>query len=224
MKDKMHNQNYEIIYFMCYIGMLFLAWTLYTFFVSPNLNMQHSPLYSYDVFKLLIWVLPIFAYLKYEKVNVLTYLKLKGQTNNAIKWTILVSLIFIVYQLLGRLAISQEIRFNLFFGLDKWIKVVLLAGFTEELLFRGFLLQKIAKYIHFEFANIITAIFFLLIHIPGLFVTHQFPTGIVLKISLFSFLFIFSIIEGYILKKSGSLWACIVIHSINNFMDCSLGG
>lgn len=221
LKGKLKNEK---VFLIGYIGLFFLVWTLYAFFVSPTLKAQHSPLYLYDVFKLLIWVLPAFVYLKLEKIDTLAYLKLKGRTNNAIKWTILISLAFVVYQLLGRLVISQEITFNPFFSLEKWIKGVILGGFTEEILFRGFFLQKIAKYIKFKFANIITAIIFLLIHFPGYFAMHQIPSGIFPKVALFSFLFLFSIVEGYVLRKSGSLWTCIVIHSITNFTSFSLDG
>jgi len=98
-----------------------------------------------------------------------------------------------------------------------------LVGFTEEILFRGFFLQRIASYTKFEFANIITAILFLLIHFPGWIALNALPTGVFLKIALFSFILIFSIVQGYVFKKTESLWVCIVIHSINNFVSYSLG-
>lgn len=217
LKDK----NAKIL--LCYMGIFFLTWTVYAFFIAPSLKQQHSLLYSLDVFKLLIWVLPVFIYLKHIKEDAFIYLKLKGQTCDVIKWTVFVSLILIIYQFVGRLITFQAINFNLLFDLDKWIKGVILVGFTEEILFRGFFLGEIAKYVTFGYANIITSILFLLVHFPGWIAVNHFPPGIFLKICLFAFIFIFSIIEGYVLKKTGSIWSCIAIHSINNFVSFSLG-
>jgi len=221
--EKRKDNNKNIILLVCYIGVFFLLWTLHAFYISPPLKAQHSLLYTCDIFKLLIWVLPVFVYLKYGKVDTLAYLKLKGSTNNAIKWTMLISLILIGYQFAGRIILEQGIKFNPFFDLNTWIKGVLLVGITEEITFRGFFLQEIAKHMNFKSANIITSILFLLIHFPGFFATHQFPPGIFLKIGLFLFIFIFGVIEGYVLKKTNSLWACIIIHSINDFVAFSLG-
>lgn len=209
------------IYLICYIGLFFLLWTLYVSIVLPVV--KNSPFYFYDIFKLLIWTLPVFMFLKYEKVDALSYLKLKSNGKKCIKWATLISLAFIGYQIIGCLVVSQEVKFNPFFDVDKWIKGVILVGFIEEILFRGFFLQRIASYTRFGFANIITSILFLLIHFPGWFALNEFPPGTFLKIALFAFVFIFSIVQGYVLKKTESLWVCIVIHSINNFMSYSLG-
>jgi hypothetical protein len=146
-----------------------------------------------------------------------------GNSKNGIRWAVISSLIFIAYQFIGKIVISEPIKFDIFFDTDKWVKGVILVGFTEEILFRGFFLQGIASYTRFGFANIITAILFLLIHFPGWLALNALPTGIFLKIALFSFIFIFSIVQGYVFKKTESLWVCIVIHSINNFMSYSLG-
>ena len=124
---------------------------------------------------MLIWTLPVFVFLKYEKTDALSYLKLKINGKNCIKWVALISLAFVCYQIIGYLVVLQEIKFNPFFDLDKWIKGVILVGFTEEILFRGFFLQRIASYTRFEFANVITAILFLLIHFPGWFALNEFP-------------------------------------------------
>lgn len=210
-------------YLIGYVGIFFSLWTLYVFKISPFLKMQYPEFYLYNVFKLLIWTLPVFAYLRYENKDTLTYLKLRAVTKAGVKWAFFISLAFIAYQFIGKILILQPIKFNIFFDADKWIKGVILVGFTEEILFRGFFLQKIATYTKFGFANIITSLLFLLIHFPGWLALNALPAGIFLKIALFAFIFIFSIVQGYVLKKTESLWVCIVIHSINNFMSYSLG-
>ena len=193
------------------------------FFYSAFIKTQYPDFYKYDVCKLLIWTLPVFAYLRYENVDIITYLKLRRVTKEGVKWAVLISLAFIAYQLIGKIVISQELKFNVFFDTDKWIKGVILVGFTEEILFRGFFLQKIAAYTKFGVANSITSVLFLLIHFPGWIALDTLPAGNFLKIALFVFIVAFSLVEGYVFKKTGSLWVCIAIHSINNFMSHALG-
>lgn len=217
------DKRMSLAHLICYIGIFFLLWTIYVSEISPFLKTQYPNFYLYDVFKLLIWTIPVFAYLRYENTDALTYLKLRSIKKADVKWAILISLAFIAYQFVGTIVISKPIKFNMFFDATNWIKGVILVGFTEEILFRGFFLQKIVSYTRFGFANIITAILFLLIHFPGWLVLNALPAGIFLKIALFAFIFIFSIVEGYVLKKTGSLWICILIHSINNFVSYSLG-
>ena len=212
-----------LVYLIGYVGIFFLLWTLSAFKVLPFLKIRYPEFYLFDVFKLLIWTLPVFAYLKYENADALTYLKLRTVTKTGAKWAILISLVFIAYQFIGKMVISEPIKFNIFFDANKWIKGVLLVGFTEEILFRGFFLQKILIYTKFRSANLITSLLFLLIHFPGWMALNALPEGAFLKIALFAFVFIFSIVQGYVLKKTESLWVCIAIHSINNFMSYSLG-
>jgi len=117
---------------------------------------------------------------------------------------------------------SGEFNFNPFFGLESWIGGVLLIGFTEEIVFRGFLLQKFEEIMDSKYANLLTAVLFLLIHFPkwymqgNLFVA-EFMVNSVL------FMLLFSVLMAVLLKKTNSLWTCILIHSANNFAMFALG-
>lgn len=206
-----------------YIVVFFSLWTFYNFEVASVFKMQYPGLYRYDVVKLLLWTLPVFVYLKYENRAAFTALRLRSITGAGVKWAVCVSLFFVAYQFIGTIVIGEELRFNLDFAANKWIKGVILVGFTEEILFRGFLLQKIAAYINFGLANLITSLLFLFIHFPGWLALNMLPATLFLKIALFAFIFIFSMMQGYVLKKTDSLWVCIVIHSINNLAANALG-
>jgi uncharacterized protein len=76
------------------------------------------------------------------------------------------------------MVLSDSIKFNIYFEASKWIKGVTLVGFTEEILFRGFFLKKIASFLKFGFANTFTAVLFLLIHFPGWMASNALPTGV----------------------------------------------
>lgn len=72
----------------------------------------------------------------------------------------------------------------------------------EEIIFRGVILSSVEKYVGFNGANVIQAILFALIHD---------------NLSLFPFFFVFALITGYWVKKSGGLLTGIFFHGIHNF-------
>lgn len=72
----------------------------------------------------------------------------------------------------------------------------------EEIIFRGVILGAVEKYIGFKGANVFQAILFALVHED---------------LALFPFFFVFAIITGYWVKKSGGLLTGIFFHGINNF-------
>jgi uncharacterized protein len=216
------DRKMPIVHLVVFTVLFFLAWTCYVWQVSPVLKTSCPALYIFDVFKLLIWTVPVFAYLKYENLAALSWLRLESVTRTGIKWAVIVSLVVIASQLAGKM-VAGPLKFNLYFAMDKWIKGVILVGFTEEILFRGFLLQKIAGYLSFSWANLVTSLLFLLIHFPGWLSQNSLPPGPVEKMGMFAFIFIFSIIQGRVYQKTGSLWTCIIIHSINNCASYALG-
>ncbi|WP_248484459.1 CPBP family intramembrane glutamic endopeptidase [Tepidibacter aestuarii] len=109
---------------------------------------------------------------------------------------------------------------NLSFGLDRWLGGIILVGFTEEIVFRGFLFQKLMEFTSFWKANLITSLLFLIIHFPKWYAHGLFESvGIIGRII---FIFMFSIIQGKIFNKTNSLWTCIIVHSLNNFIGFTL--
>ena len=72
----------------------------------------------------------------------------------------------------------------------------------EEIIFRGVILSAVEKYVGFVGANITQAILFALVHD---------------NLQLFPFFFIFAIITGYWVRKSGGLLTGIFFHGIHNF-------
>ena len=82
-----------------------------------------------------------------------------------------------------------------------FLLVVIIVPIYEEIVFRGIILSSTEKYIGFNSANAIQAMFFALVH-DSLF--------------LFPFYFLFGLICGMMAKKSGGLLGNIILHSINN--------
>lgn len=72
----------------------------------------------------------------------------------------------------------------------------------EEIVFRGVILSSVEKYVGFKGANTIQAILFGLVHDD---------------LALFPFFFVFALITGYWVKKTGGLLTGIFFHGIHNF-------
>lgn len=214
-------QKQGFISLVVYFVSFFLIWSLYVFFAQKYLGENYPFLFSIlklGVIKLLIWTIPVILYLKYhDNVRPLSYLKLQNNIQGGLFYVLSVTFFYFLINLSQQYIILKRIEFHSILSIDIWINVIILAGFTEEILFRGFLLQKLSNLISFWKANIISAFLFLLIHFPAWIYHENFSF---INIDMIG-IYILGLILGYVFKKSNSLVACILIHSINNFLSVS---
>lgn len=165
------------------------------------------------VIKIIFWVLLSFIYFKtVYKENIFKKLEFK---NN--KKGILYALIFGLFLLTLNLVynyISQGTLFDFNVSLRGFISAVAFAPIIEETVFRGLILNKLKLSIPFFWANLLTAVLFVLIHFPGWLI---WGDGISLETSL-SILLV-SFIWGYMYKKSNSFLSTILGHAFNNLIS-----
>ncbi|WP_027339239.1 CPBP family intramembrane glutamic endopeptidase [Halonatronum saccharophilum] len=202
-----------------YIIVFFITWSIYEIGVATYIQANY-PEYvhtlSKAIIKVLVWILPVFLYLKlYDKVRPLSYLRLKENVKEGLMGAISLSLFFLFYTLL-RINILGTLMVDFNLGIHGWLNVVLLAGFTEEIVFRGFLLRKLWEMISFKRAMIISSFLFLVIHFPIWYVRGMGGIADFLFASLY--LFVIGLLQAYVYKKTDSLWACIISHSLHNFI------
>ena len=207
--------------FRFHIIMFFLLWTVYEIFISPYIKGQNTIVFNFfnPTIKLFIWTLPVFIILQMKGKEAFSYLKLNNDFRNSIRFSVIAGIFIISYNLLTEYLFFGKFSINPFFDIDKWVNGVILVGFTEEILFRGYFLQQIGCYFTFWTANFITSVLFLLIHFPIWYVhATTIVSGYGEWVGLITFIFGFSMAQGYLFKKSNSLWPCILMHAINNFM------
>jgi uncharacterized protein len=204
-----------------YVTTFFGVWIFYVFLIYPSVSALGTNTLQFALLnltaKLLIWVLPVFLYLcLVDKTDPLTYLKFRSNWKKAAIFTLLgTTFYFLVYLLQYGPPAWQSKNVS-------WhsiLNVSFSVGFIEEILFRGFILQKLAEKINFWTANLLTALLFLLIHIPGWFwlgsLAKMFGVGM-LSIALFGF------VMGVLLRFSRSIWPAIITHSLNDFFSVLL--
>lgn len=117
---------------------------------------------------------------------------------------------------LGYRHLLQGRPINLHLGFGTWLNMVMLAGFIEEIPLRGVVFQKLNESLNFWSAGSISSFVFVCLH---------FPYWISIGVPLSSFLiaslsiFVLALFLCFVLKRSGSLWADIVIHGLNNLLS-----
>lgn len=200
MKNK--KEHLSKIWFSVYLVFFFLTWSLKELFIVSEFD------YLRPFLKILIWIIPVFFFLKIiDRKNPWVYLKLNKRIGRRDwKFIGLAILFFIIYDV-GYFFYYKQIDFH--WSLSFFINAVLLAGVTEEVVFRGFFLQKFSSFLKFWPANALTALLFALIHLP-----YWFAVGKIVVVPYY--VFTFGLAMGYLMRKSKSLWPCIIVHSLHN--------
>jgi uncharacterized protein len=88
-----------------------------------------------------------------------------------------------------------------------WVQIVLLAPIVEELFFRGLLFGVLALNESPRATILFSSLLFMLAHHP------YYNSAATLLL-----IFLMGIVLGVLRKQTGSLWPCIALHSINNFL------
>jgi membrane protease YdiL (CAAX protease family) len=97
---------------------------------------------------------------------------------------------------------------------------VFFSPITEEILFRGFVLQQLTDRLSFWKANIIQAFLFTAMHWPNWIWVNGFQAWIIVtSVSIF----ILALFLGWLLRRTNSIWPPIVVHIINNFLSLFAG-
>jgi membrane protease YdiL (CAAX protease family) len=205
-------KNRNLFYLTLYVILFLAGVTLWYFSLNPFIksNFENDKILFELLWvsgKTLIWIIPVFVYLKYvDSINSLEFLKLKCNIKNGVKWGILLGFAFILIELAKYYLTGKTINF--FMDVYYWIGGILV-GFFEEIPFRGFLQQKIESLTNFWAANIITNIIFMLHHFPKWIYTRY---ELILMNSIF--VVFLGLVFGFVFKKTKSLWSVVIFHSL----------
>ncbi len=204
-----------------YLLAFYAAWSCYMLLVTPR--MGHGPLYLLleNMAKLAIWTVPVLLLIRYvDKKDPLAFLKLRQNVRRGVLYGLLFGSLVAAYLIAQRLVTGFH-GFDLGFAWSQWIGGVVLIGFTEEVVFRGFILSRLLSVARFSWANLATSLLFVLVHFPRWIRDGQLASASIIGAMLY--ILAFSYLQGYVLKKSGSLWSCFLVHSIGNMTSFALG-
>lgn len=204
-----------------YILMFFTVWTVYELNLLAGIYSNNAVLYNIvrNSIKYIVWTVPVFILLRYVyNSDPVSYLKLDNNLAKGVIWGIAIGFLIVLYHVI-RNYIMGDGSFNFNIDMYTWIHRIILIGITEEIVFRGFILQKLQEKLEFMYANIISSVLFLLIHFPGWYIRGILSYE---KMTYFlayaAFVLGFGLLQGYVLKRTKSLWACMIIHTLNNLI------
>ncbi len=201
--------------FLAYLLLFFSLWTGWVLWVYPLMQALGTMTLAYALLnitlRLLVWVLPVFLYLRcIERVQPFEYLKLTQHWRRGILVGLALSLVNFFGMLLrfGPPHLSTE-----YITWNSILSTSILIGFIEEIPFRGFILQKLQETQPFWRANLLSSLLFLGIHLPGWIALHQLTLSGAITI------FLIGVILAAAFHYSQSLWSSIIAHSLNDFLS-----
>ena len=213
-----------------YLAVFFVVWFLRAtvfFHVDEAIGSPSWRNVYSNAVKFAIWVIPVFVILLFvDKVPPLRYLKL----TTPISWkgaliALLVMSLFLAAVILGESLLQGKAVGTLVGSPSyRWFGVfagVFSSPMWEEILFRGFVLNRLNERFAFWQSNMISAFLFMLAHAPY-WVSHGGLSQTVMKDLLN--VFVLGALFGWFMKKSDSLWPPVIAHIANNFVSGLIHG
>ncbi|MCH5349031.1 MAG: CPBP family intramembrane metalloprotease [Oscillospiraceae bacterium] len=197
-----------------YVIIFYSIWTIWEVIIKPFINNTIpneyiSQFIKSGIIKNLVWTLPAILLVNHFKDDV--YIGLKDMFTAKVQWLKYISIfiIFTVYLLAGTFLTNGKISISETFKPSSLI-TVLFVGITEEMVFRGWLLNCMVSEKKKWLPIIINSLMFLLIHFPvwiyeGHFIENFQNLG-------FLSIIILSIIFGWTFIKSKNILIPIMLH------------
>ncbi|HEY3135876.1 MAG TPA: CPBP family intramembrane glutamic endopeptidase [Blastocatellia bacterium] len=210
--------------FVIYVAAFLLVWSLRaTVFIHIDESIKSDVarnLYSNAV-KFTLWVLPALIILAVLRAKPFAYTKL---TTRPDKRGLLISSVLLVIwfslTVVGESVISgRNIGAMLSQRSSQWLGIVAgvsLSSISEEILFRGFFLNRLNETLSFWKSNFVAAALFMLAHVPYWISKGGFSGRVIrdlVNVVLLGCVF------GWVMKKTNSLWPAIGAHIANNFLS-----
>lgn len=211
---KSENKISDIKPITLYLFIFYLVWTFKELWLAKYIHLfgDTTTAFLNALIKISIWIVPAWLYIKYYlKTNPIGYLKININVKKGLFFGVVLSLLLGLYFSFETYMFNNQ-TFNLTLSFDNYLNAILLVGITEEIVFRGLILQEISKRLSFWNANLITSFLFLAIHYPIWIYNGDF-------FNLWSQIYVFflGLIFGFVFKKTGSLWLVVILHSFHNF-------
>jgi len=206
-----------------YMIALMVAWTLFDILVMPYIHSGPAGFAIAFILELLIWTLPAWRLMHVYDDEL--YIPLKQAftfTKDAAQWTMLLTAVVVMVNLLIRALQVEIMEINLALEGMTLLESVLLIGFTEEFVFRGWILNAYARRVGPWRASFIAEAILIVMHIPAWIADGIFETPAIFSEILT--VFCLGVLYGISFKKSHCLWTSMIVHMLFNFMQAVLFG
>ena len=200
--------------YISWIGAWFLEKILEQY--TSWMNTSQSGFFYWLFMKIIIWVLPAFLIIKHSGEDLYDIFGIK-RLRSILIWGGGVGLILVILTIISKLAADQP--FASFELSWTFLGGVIVSPIVEEITFRGAILGGLKKQYSFIYANLLTSIFFLGIHLPGWYFQNVLIENLTAPIGGAISIFILGFVFGYVVHKSKSVSAGILTHFLNNLSN-----
>ena len=207
-----------------YTVLFYAIWTVYGFVFAGMIDHALNDnvmimLIRSGVIKNIVWTLPAIVLIVWFEDDMFANTKEMCRFGKKDLIGIPVMLCLEAYVFLGTFIRKHGLFINESFGLDKVI-IVLFVGLTEELVFRGWLLNAFMKNADTDkkryIAIGINAVMFLMIHFPVWITSGDFVNNIT-SLS-FVIIIVLSLVFSYCFIKTKNIFVPIIIHSVYDLL------
>jgi uncharacterized protein len=211
-------------YLLTFILLFFAVWAARAtalFFIDERIQSEAMRSVYSNAVKFLVWVVPAAVYLRrLDRRPPLAYLKLTTPVDKkGLVYTLILSALYFAATVLFETRVGGKNLNDLYAAsLAEWLRALAFIFFSpisEEILFRGFVLNQFAERMRFWTANLLTALLFTLIHWPFWVWRNGFQ-GWIVQTSLG--IFLLAVLLGYAVKLTNSLWPAVALHIANNLL------
>jgi membrane protease YdiL (CAAX protease family) len=201
-----------------FLAMFFTAWSIWCIVLVQDPQTYGSGAIRL-LARLLLWIVPTLLFVRWSQPRpVLDYLHLRSGVKRGVLWGLAAAIVHPLAEAVYRLA-SGSASFALP-DWSEWANPILGAPLAEELLFRGVVLQRFAQRQRLSLAVVASAILFSLIHLPYWWLAGQFGgSDLVLNEAK---MVVYGIAFAAVFLASGSLWAPLIYHWVNNFLSVAV--
>jgi len=215
--------------FWIYVVVFFTVWSVRALVLIRIDESIHSGL-GKNVFsntvKFVVWVLPAFITLVICRLSPFDYLKLSTPINKrGLLLSMIVVAVWLALVIIGESIISgKSIGAMLSQRSADWLSIlvgVAVSPISEEILFRGFFLNRLNESLSFWVANGISALLFMAVHMPYWVSRNGFSPEVTKNLVN---VFLLGCLFGWIMRKTNSLWPAIGAHIANNFLSGLIHG
>jgi len=209
----MTNQKKSIL--IIYIIIFYSIWTIFELYgktyIDNVIEIKYiSQLIKSGIIKNLVWTLPAILLIYHFKSDV--YITLKEMISSKVNWLkyLPIFMIFTAWILGGSILQNGKLEITSNFGINEVI-IVIFVGITEEIVFRGWLLNATIREDKKWIFILVNAMMFLIIHFPKYIYTGSFTS----IFTSFDFLCIIalSIIFSQTFLKSKNILIPIFLHT-----------
>jgi len=193
------------------------AWNIWLFLDSQAIfSSGWSRFIFWTVAKIVIWILPAIWLVKKTNRSVRGLLRVNSR-KKCLVWGMGIGSILLLLSV-GNHLINDTPMFSNAFSFA-FFNAIIIAPIFEEFLMRGAIMGAFRQKHSFVLANSVSALFFVLLHVPGWYYTGNLLTNLSSLTSGALVIFVIGWLCGLATEKGGTVIAGMIVHFLNNLIS-----